>query len=192
MIAVIHLSIQEQVIFLVCSCAISLNKRMVVLYFVVEIHINKTRVLMDKVHQLYLFQGGEDDAKEDSFWKKLINKKLKPESSNLGKVKEVKDDLKELRNYFLLVLLLANILWIAFLYSLTFEKLEKYNLPKRAFSLFFLIIFAIIVLIQFIAMICHRFVTLLHLLAGIRLTNNDKAALNGDEFETVSYNVQHM
>ncbi|XP_065897233.1 chitin synthase chs-2-like isoform X2 [Dysidea avara] len=153
----------------------------------VEIRINKTRVRMDKVDRVDLFKGGENDAKEHKFWKKLANQKLKPESSNLGKVREVKDDLKELRNYVLLVLLLANVMWIAFLYSLTFRKLEKYNLPKRAFSLFFLIVFAIIVLIQFIAMICHRFVTLLHLLAGIKPTNNGRYIwIPGDDVEVVT------
>ena len=142
---------------------------------------------MDKVDRVDLFKGGENDAKEHKFWKKLANQKLKPESSNLGKVREVKDDLKELRNYVLLVLLLANVMWIAFLYSLTFRKLEKYNLPKRAFSLFFLIVFAIIVLIQFIAMICHRFVTLLHLLAGIKPTNNGRYIwIPGDDVEVVT------
>jgi len=146
---------------------------------------------MDRIPQLSLFDVAED---EHRFWDKLTEGILKPESSNLGKVREVKKDLKDLRNYFLLILLLANLFWIVFLYSLTFDKLEKYNLPKRAFSLVFLIIFFIIVVIQFVAMLLHRFGTLLHLLAGIRPTNNDVAVWTDEDVEdvTASASVQHV
>jgi len=65
------------------------------------------------------------------------------------------------------VLLLTNVMWIVFLYTLVFPQLTKYNLPDRAFSLLFLAVFSVIIVIQFIAMIFHRFGTLVHLLAGI-------------------------
>ena len=101
----------------------------------------------------------------------LAENTLKPESANLGKVEELKEKLRNLRNLALLVLLLTNIMWIVFLYTLVFPQLTKYNLPDRAFSLFFLAVFSIIVCIQFIAMIFHRFITLVHLLARTRLKN---------------------
>ena len=116
---------------------------------------------MDEIH---------DDAykKENTFWEDLIKKTLKPQSANFSKVDELKEKLTDLRNLSVLILFLINVMWIVFLYTLVFPQLTKYNLPERAFSLLFLFIFSIIVLIQFFAMLFHRFKTLLHLLAGIR------------------------
>ena len=101
----------------------------------------------------------------------LTEKTLKPESANLGKVEELREKLKDLRNLALLVLLLINIMWIVFLYTLIFPQLTQYNLPDRAFSLLFLAIFAVIIIIQFVAMMFHRFITLVHLLARTKIKN---------------------
>lgn len=112
------------------------------------------------------------DAKlEYDFWLNLAENTLKPESANLGKVEELKDKLRNLRNLALLVLLLMNIMWIVFLYTLVFPQLTQYNLPDRAFSLLFLAIFSVIIVIQFIAMMFHRFITLVHLLARTKIKN---------------------
>ena len=108
---------------------------------------------------------------EFKFWKDLADTKLKPESANLGKVEELKGKLNSLRNLCLLVLLLVNVMWIVFLYTLVFPQLTKYNLPDRAFSLLFLGIFSLVILIQFAAMIFHRIETLVHLLARTKLRN---------------------
>ena len=114
-------------------------------------------------------QAKKEDKKE--FWDKLIEKTLKPDS-NLSKVEGLREKLRNLRNLSVLILFLINIMWIVFLYTLVFPQLTKHNLPDKAFSLLFLIIFSIIVIIQFVAMIIHRFKTLLHLLAGIKLRNS--------------------
>ena len=58
-----------------------------------------------------------------------------------------------------------------FLYTLIFPQLTQYNLPNRAFSLLFLSIFAVIIIIQFVAMMFHRFITLVHLLARTKIKN---------------------
>ena len=86
----------------------------------------------------------------------------------MSKVEELKEKLKNLCNLSVLILFLINVMWVVFLYVLVFPQLTKYNLPDRAFSLLFLFIFSIILLIQFFAMLFHRYKTLLHLLAGIR------------------------
>jgi len=113
----------------------------------------------------------EIDLPEDEkkFWDDLVAEKLKPESSNLSKVEDLRKKLTDLRNYSVLVLLLTNIMWIVFLYALAFPKLKQFNLPERAFSLIFVTVFSLITIIQFIAMIFHRFATLLHLLAASRV-----------------------
>ena len=140
----------------------------------VEIQINRTRARIENEEPQNLSdlaRESEESKEELEFWTKLVTDKLKPESENLGKVDELKEKLRNLRNISLLVLLLTNIMWIVFLYTLVFPQLTKYNLPDRAFSLLFLAVFSIIIFIQFIAMIFHRFVTLVHLLARTKLKN---------------------
>ena len=138
----------------------------------VEIQINKTRTSVEQAETENLSDKAdecEESRKEFEFWSDLATNILKPESANLGKVEELKEKLRNLRNLALLVLLLTNIMWIVFLYTLVFPQLTKYNLPDRAFSLLFLAVFSIIISIQFIAMIFHRFITLVHLLARTKL-----------------------
>ena len=122
-------------------------------------------------------QNGSD---ESHFWDELVKDKLQPESANLGKTDELKKKLKDLRNLSVLIIFLINVMWIVFLYTLVFPQLTKYNLSDKAFSLLFLFVFSFIVLIQFFAMLVHRFKSLLHLLAGIRPKDNQWAA-NKDE-----------
>ena len=74
-------------------------------------------------------------------------------------------------------------MWIVFLYTLVFPQLTKYNLPDKVFSLLFLFVFSFIVLIQFLAMLIHRFKSLLHLLAGIRPKDNQWAANKDDKVD---------
>jgi len=146
----------------------------VFIFIIVEIQTNETRRRVEEALTLYLSEVAveSDERKlEYDFWLNLANDKLKPESANLGKVEELKEKLNSLRNLALLVLLLTNIMWIVFLYTLIFPQLTDYNLPDRAFSLLFLAIFAIIILIQFCAMVFHRFITLVHLLARTKIKN---------------------
>ena len=141
----------------------------------VEILTNRTRIRVEQDAETKdlsdAAKESEESRREYEFWLNLAKNTLKPESANLGKVEELKEKLRNLRNLALLVLLLTNIMWIVFLYTLIFPQLTKYNLPDRAFSLFFLAVFSIIICIQFIAMIFHRFITLVHLLARTKLKN---------------------
>jgi len=118
---------------------------------------------------LQAYPEKKEVAEENEFWRRLVKKCLKPESANFSKVDELKKKLTDLRNYSILVLLLTNIMWIVFLYTLAFPQLEKFNLPDKAFSLLFVAVFSLITIIQFVAMIFHRFATLLHVLAASRV-----------------------
>ena len=146
----------------------------------VEIQTNETRTRVEKLKPKYLAKTSD----EYKFWLDLATNKLKPESANLGKVDELKEKLRNLRNLALLVLLLTNIMWIVFLYTLIFPQLRKYNLPDRAFSLFFLAMFSIIICIQFVAMIFHRFITLVHLLARTKLKEKGLQSVQHKPLET--------
>ena len=157
---------------------------------IVDIHINKTRALLEEDGRSLLSMdeiiNDEDVKKENEFWKKLVNKTLKPQSAHLSKVDELKEKLTNLRNISVLILFLINIMWIVFLNTLVFPKLTKYGLPDQAFSLLFLSIFSIVVLIQFFAMLFHRFKSLLHWLAGIRPGDSSEASQwNSNQVEDV-------
>ena len=150
--------------------------------YTVDTRISETRSIMERASVRELYEEQQlGDSDEKQFWDDLVENALKPESANLSKVDELKNKLKILRNLSVLMLFLINTMWIVFLYTLVFPSLGKYNLPDRAFSLLFLFIFSIIVLIQFLAMIFHRFKTLLHLLAGIRAKNNINATNKDDK-----------
>ena len=150
-----------------------------------EIQINRTKRSFEALAETK--QLSDECQEEHDFWIDLADKKLKPESAILGNVDELKKKLRDLRNISLLVLLLTNIMWIVFLYTLVFPQIAKYNLPDRAFSLFFLVVFSIIACIQFIALIFHRFITLVHLLARTKLKNK---RLRAAWFEQPSIHTQ--
>ena len=103
---------------------------------------------------------------EETFWNQEdIRKVLKPVSVHFqGQVKDLKQSLRSLRNTALGVLLLVNIMWIVLLYSLSFPELENYGFDKRGFQLLFLAVYSFVIIVQFVALICHRLVTLVHYL----------------------------
>ena len=140
---------------------------------------------MESVTKLELHED-IDVGNEHKFWANLAKGTLKPESVNLSNVDDLKQKLKTLRNLSVLILFLINVMWIVFLYTLVFPELTKYNLPDRAFSLLFLFVFSIILLIQFLAMVIHRFKTLLHLLAGIRSKDSNVEQWVGEDVEDVT------
>ena len=137
-----------------------------------DVRNNRTRRALEKMEACE-----EYPKEEEKFWKTLVKSYLKPESANLSNVNELKKKLTDLRNYSVLVLLLTNVMWIIFLYTLAFPQLAKFNLPDRAFSLLFVAVFSFITIIQFVAMVFHRFATLLHVLAASRVKIRRKNAV---------------
>jgi len=101
---------------------------------------------------------------EEKFWNDLIKRKLKPVSQKFQPNKDLHQSLESLRNYCLVLLLLVNLMWIVLLSSLTFWQLQQYNIDPRAFQLLFLVVYGIIIVIQFFTMLAHRVVTLVHYL----------------------------
>ena len=103
---------------------------------------------------------------EEDFWnEKDISKVLRPISVYFqGQLKDIKQSLRSLRNTVLGVIFLVNIMWIILLYSLSFPELEDYGFDKRGFLLLFLAVYGFIIIVQFLALLCHRMVTLVHYL----------------------------
>lgn len=132
----------------------------------VELEIRRTKSIIENVPIMHL--GGahhvQEGLNEADFWDDLIHRKLKPVTVRFTLIDDIKDMLKSLRNSILAVLLLINLTWIILLYTLQFPQLEDYGLEPRAFQLLFLAVYSIIIAVQFVALVCHRGVTLVHYL----------------------------
>ena len=117
---------------------------------------------MSKVPAGRLKEDG--DGIEDEFWTRLRELRLLPESKAFGQYSELADQLADLRNSALLCLMVANGVWIILIFSLT-ERTELNVIGTNPIGLGFLVVFGVILAIQFLTMLWHRVSTLLHFLA---------------------------
>ena len=128
----------------------------------VEERVHLTKRILEKV---------PDTKNNDEciYWTGMLDvgKPLRPLAASFKSESELKEGLRSLRNITLAALLLINVMWIVLLYTLQFPELQKYNLPTKAFEVLFLAVYALIVFVQFCAMIVHRGVTLIHYLARV-------------------------
>uniref|UniRef100_A0A3B4BLQ8 chitin synthase n=1 Tax=Pygocentrus nattereri TaxID=42514 RepID=A0A3B4BLQ8_PYGNA len=118
---------------------------------------------------------------ENDFWKKLIERYLEPINDPKGHKEEVERELKSLRNKAVFLYFIVNVLWVVATFileaigsDLITIKIPKYlpngtlsdePLKVEPLSLMFLLSFAILLIIQFLAMLYHRVYTLIHVLA---------------------------
>lgn len=123
---------------------------------------------------------------ELKFWKKVLDGGLRPRPPSFTPVRSRQKELRSLRNSMLALLLLINLMWIILLYTLHTKPLIKYGLDQRAVQLIFLAVYGVIIVVQFICMICHRAVSLVHY-AG-RFKSEDFLRPDGprDDFYNVS------
>ncbi|XP_076822108.1 chitin synthase chs-1-like [Clavelina lepadiformis] len=142
-------------------------------------------------------ESGLLDNSERDFWKYMIDTYLAPEDkegeSNV-KVKELKD----LRNGMTGAYYLANALWLSLNYALQLAitdiaiilRIGGSNVAVNPVQFAFLIFFLVILLIQFICMLSHRWSTALHLLSNTSLKCNGcrnelhKTSVDNDNEET--------
>ena len=131
-----------------------------------ELRIRHTETEIDNLPVTLLERTNKDEA---DFWVGVIHRNLKPVSVRFqGQVEDLKHSLRSLRNAALAVLLLLNIMWIVLLYTLNFPELTDYGLDSRGFQLLFLAVYGFIIVVQFITLIFHRIVTLVHYLGRIQ------------------------
>ncbi|XP_076350949.1 chitin synthase chs-2-like [Tachypleus tridentatus] len=132
---------------------------------------------------------------EIQFWKDMIEKYLYPLDQNKEHEARVASELKELRNKVVFGFLMSNALFILIVFLLQLNKdqlhinwplgvktnityipetseirIDKEYLQLEPIGLVFATFFAIILIVQFLAMLFHRFGTLSHILASIELT----------------------
>lgn len=110
------------------------------------------------------------DDEEFEFWERMVNTVLKPIPENLTQANQLRSDLKFLRNYALIAMLLINMMWLILLSIFTFNELQDIGLSANILGLLFLAVYGILIMIQFLGMIVHRVVTLSHYIA--RLNQN--------------------
>ncbi|KAA0717532.1 hypothetical protein E1301_Tti021139 [Triplophysa tibetana] len=118
---------------------------------------------------------------EDDFWKKLIERYLKPIEVDEAQKKDVRRELKSLRNKAVFLYFIINVLWVVatfFLQAIGSDvlsiKIPKYfpngtlsddPLKVEPLSLMFLLSFAVLLIVQFLAMLYHRVYTLIHVVS---------------------------
>lgn len=111
---------------------------------------------------------GDLSSQEVAFWLELLENILHPIPESLAQTSGLKDELKYLRNSVLISFLLINLIWIILISLLTVNELNsKLGLSNKFLSLIFLIVYGFIVLVQFLAMLFHRTVTLAHYISRL-------------------------
>uniref|UniRef100_UPI00358F3451 chitin synthase chs-2-like n=1 Tax=Myxine glutinosa TaxID=7769 RepID=UPI00358F3451 len=111
--------------------------------------------------------------REARFWKEFVVKYLMPNELPPTQKVKMMQDLKELRNKVVLLFCMCNSLWIVATLFLQLSapdlslnwKLHGSTLKVEPLTVMFLISFGTMQVVQFFAMIYHRFETLLHILS---------------------------
>lgn len=113
------------------------------------------------------------DDDEVEFWKFLIKKYLHPLEEDKHQKAKIAEDLIIIRNNVVFIYVMMNFLWCVIALQLqsmedtlkTFYIVQKYE----PLSLFFLSIFAMVLVLQFVSMLVHRWGTFLHLMSSTRI-----------------------
>lgn len=119
------------------------------------------------------------NTKEMTFWQGLIDKYLHPLNKDEVEEKRISNDLIDLRNNSCFAFFMLNALWIVMQFqfeyvSITFPKLQipvgaLYNKPDQKvqiLGLIFLTLFTLVLLLQFLSMLFHRWGTIIEILAS--------------------------
>ncbi|XP_064173371.1 chitin synthase 1 [Anguilla rostrata] len=124
---------------------------------------------------------------ENDFWVKLLERYLKPIVDEKAHKEEVTRELKSLRNKATFLYFIVNVLWVVATFflqaigdtiSIKFPKFypngQKSNetMNVEPLSLMFLLSFAVLLIVQFLAMLYHRIYTLIHVVS-YRSTEKD-------------------
>ncbi|XP_033757151.1 chitin synthase chs-2-like [Pecten maximus] len=124
--------------------------------------------------------------KEDSFWKDLIQTYLYPLDHDEKQKREVSEMLEDFRNRISFGFFFVNGLWVVIMTAMTQVKesvsvtvylRDMYTFEFEPLGFVFLMIFAVLLLMQMVGMIAHRHETLLHVLAATDLRSDSDGML---------------
>lgn len=141
-----------------------------------ELKMRNTKAVMDNSKTVKLLH-----VSEKIFWKALVNNSqdtpgiLKPEEAHLNQETDVlKKKLDDLRNNTVVALLMINIIWVFMVLSFQIPALEQWGIKQTAFPVLFLVIYFVVLVIQFLALIAHRVETLLQFLARANMSRKKR------------------
>ncbi|KAM9366708.1 chitin synthase 1 [Symphorus nematophorus] len=146
------------------------------------------------------------DEGEHDFWNKLIERYLKPIVETKAHQEEITRELKSLRNKAVFLYFMINVLWVVAtlilqtigndIISIRIPKyypngsLSEDVLKVEPLSLMFLMSFAILLLIQFLAMLYHRVYTLIHVVS-YRSTEKDYKQRDDEDDDDYGLNMEN-
>ncbi|TKS70005.1 Hyaluronan synthase 3 [Collichthys lucidus] len=147
------------------------------------------------------------DEAEDDFWNKLIDRYLEPITQTKEHKERISKELKSLRNKAVFLYFIINVLWVVatfFLQAIGSDiisiKIPKYYangtlsdepLKVEPLSLMFLLSFAVLLIIQFLAMLYHRIYTLIHVVS-YRSTEKDYKPKEEDNDDEVGLTLENL
>ncbi|XP_062375070.1 chitin synthase 1 [Sardina pilchardus] len=145
------------------------------------------------------------DEDEKDFWNKLLERYLAPIVDDKAHQEEVTRELKSLRNKAVFLYFMLNLLWVVATFflqaigtdviSIKIPKIDPVNgtptgeyMSVEPLSLMFLLSFAVLLLVQFLAMLYHRVYTLIHMVSYRGSEKDYKEHDNEDEEELILEN----
>ncbi|XP_057290350.1 uncharacterized protein LOC130613049 [Hydractinia symbiolongicarpus] len=106
-----------------------------------------------------------DDGEEFEFWEELRQICLLPEQAAFNQSGELVEKLGDLRDTCLMVLTVANVLWLTFMVTIM-EQGDKLAVLGTSFaSVAFLFVYGLVLVFQFISLLWHRLETAVHFIA---------------------------
>lgn len=113
----------------------------------------------------FVESGQNYPENEIDFWEKLLDKGfLSPHNAALASSPSAEENLRKLRTTTLWVFCVSNMLWMMLILTLV-QKRDLKILGLDVIALSFLIIYGGIFVAQFVALLCHRVKTIMHILA---------------------------
>ncbi|XP_061600519.1 chitin synthase 1 [Cololabis saira] len=148
------------------------------------------------------------DEGEDDFWQKLLERYLAPIVETQAHKDDVTRELKSLRNKGVFLYFIINILWVVatFFLQAIGSDVISIKIPKtfpngtasgeylsvEPLSLMFLMSFAILLIVQFLAMLYHRVYTLIHVVSYRGTEKNYKKREEEEEEEDEENTYQNQ
>ena len=130
------------------------------------------------------------DKDEVTFWRELIDSYLTPLEGDQQRQKDLQASLIELRNKVCLIFILVNSLFIIIVFTLqrvtaggsalslklpcANENSDNGGQSVEPISVAFTLVFGLLLLVQFLCMLMHRFATLLHICASTTIFEGKK------------------
>ncbi|CAH1243309.1 RS1 [Branchiostoma lanceolatum] len=131
-----------------------------------EADIERVRYIVDQLQTSVMLEPSSSRLNEALFWEALRAQCLDPELTTFNEVDELKQALVDLRNGWLMVFAVANAIWLTLILVLTSQS-ELAILGSNPIGLATALCFGVIQAVQFLAMLFHRGITLMHHTARI-------------------------